>query len=484
MLKEDLTAMLGKDYVCVDEEMLKKYSSDQSFVEAGQPDVIVFVNSSSQIQEVVRYANDTSTPIIPFSSGLNLHGGTIPKKGGIMLDCSKINNILQIDENNWFAVIEPGVTLSQLQNELEKHHLRALLPWGAPPSRSALSSVIERDPALAAASFEYGNDLLMDTEIILPYGDILKTGLWSAGGKPGSHMGPVRSMLYRFWTAAQGTLGIITKVCIKVEYLPIFSKLYAFKFDSFFELMEPLKAIQRKEIGLESFILNHFNMAALLCDDWQIPTTFPAQKTESKYFATLSKEMPRWLLLIYLRGGPRLPKDKIAYEEKALQEIASSFELQQFQLKDRENFLLKECLRPWSILKKFCYRGSVHDLSFKAPLKEIPEFQKIISQVATGYGYPIEDIGAYILPIERGRAMHCEFDFHCDLNNTQEAARIKRLWLEASEKLIDAGAFFDRPYGAWADLMYRRTGMYTQKLVELKKELDPHNIMNPGHLCF
>jgi FAD/FMN-containing dehydrogenase len=50
--------------------------------------------------------------------------------------------------------------------------------------------------------------------------------------------------------------------------------------------------------------------------------------------------------------------------------------------------------------------------------------------------------------------------------------------------LIEAGAFFDRPYGVWADLMYSRTGTYTEYLKKLKVELDPNNIMNPGKLCF
>ena len=58
------------------------------------------------------------------------------------------------------------------------------------------------------------------------------------------------------------------------------------------------------------------------------------------------------------------------------------------------------------------------------------------------------------------------------------------MWLEASERLINDGAFFDRPYGQWADMVYCRAGTYTQKLKQLKKEFDPNNILNPGHLCF
>jgi FAD/FMN-containing dehydrogenase len=126
----------------------------------------------------------------------------------------------------------------------------------------------------------------------------------------------------------------------------------------------------------------------------------------------------------------------------------------------------------------------VHDLSFKTPLKRVPEFQRIVQEITNKYNYPMQNIGVYILPLERGRAVHCEFDFHCDLGNRDETQQVKNLWLEVSRRLIDEGAFFDRPYGAWADMMYSRAGTYTHKLKQLKKELDPNNILNPGHLCF
>jgi len=482
--KEDLTEIFGKENVSDDPEILKKYSSDQSFEDPHLPDLVVFAETVEQVQTVVRYANRHQTPVVPFSSGLNLHGAALPKNGGILLNLSKMNRIIDIDEDNWFVVIEPGVTFSQLQDALEKKGLRAMIPFGAHPDRSALTSWVERDQALAAASFEYGNDLLMDTEIVLPDGELFKTGLWSAGGKPGSHMGPVRSMLYRFWSAAQGTLGIMTKGCFKVEHLPADRKVYALQFESFKDVIEPLKMIQYSEIGLECFLLNHFNIASLFNLSWQVPNRFPVQPATSNEFESLRSRVPLWALIICLNGAPELGAEKIAYQEDALQKISSKMSLIPYNVTDKEDFLLKEMLRPWSILKKFCFRGSVQNLSFKAPLKRVPEFQDIIKTTARKYNYPVEDIGAYILPIERCRAVHCEFDLHCNLDDPAEKDRIKTLWLEASEKLIDAGAFFDQPYGAWADMIYSRTGEYTLKLKELKKEFDPNYILNPGHLCF
>jgi len=252
--------------------------------------------------------------------------------------------------------------------------------------------------------------------------------------------------------------------------------------------LETLKQIQRKEIGLECFLFNSFNYAALLCEGWSIPESYPAPKTPSSDFDALRKSLPPWILTIALPGPPRLPEEKIAYEKEALANLCSHLGQELLTtlptLDNAQTFFSRFLLRPFALCRKFCFRGSVHALSFKSPLKRIPEFEALIHTIAAEHNYPHSDIGIYLLPLERGRAVHCECDLHCDLSDQRESEQVKQLWLTLSEALIDKGALFDRPYGAWADMIYARTGTYTTKLKELKKELDPNNIMNPGKLCF
>lgn len=483
-IKSDLMSIVGPDSVLDDEQSLSSYASDQSFVSPRMPDLVAFAHCVEQVQAIVTYANTTRVPLVPFSSGLNFQGGTVPREGGIVLNLSRMNSILAVDEDNWSCVIEPGVTACRLQDELGRHGLRAMLPFGVHPNRSALTSFLERDPALAAASFEYGNELIMDTEIVLPSGELFRTGLWASGVRPGSPMGPVRAMLNRLWTGAQGTLGIMTKMNIKVEYLPRMQRLFLIPFDSFPEAMEPLRMLQGKEIGLECFMLNAFNAAALLCSDWTVPEHFPAAMKASQEFESLRASLPPWLLAVCISGGPRMPEKKIAYEAEALESVCAAAHLPLYEDGRLRDCLLAELLRPWGILKKFCYRGSVHNLSFKTTLRRFPDFQKTVMEFINTCQYPLQDVGVYVLPLERGRAYHCEADFHCNPRDARETQRVRALWRDVSERLIDEGAFFDRPYGAWADMVYRRAGSYTRKLQEIKREIDPCNIMNPGQLCF
>lgn len=486
--KSRLEAILSDERVYDDPATLEQFSGDQSFVPRRRPDYVVYPETVEEVQQVVQLANETDMPVIPLSSGLNLHGAAVPDHGGILVNLSRMNTIVMMDEKNLFVMIEPGVTYEQLQDYLVKRGYRIMIPFGVPPKRSVLTSYLERDPVLAAPSFEYGNYLIMDTEIVLPTGELFKTGIWSTSDKPGGPMGPVRTVLFRLWTGAQGTLGIMTKMCVHIHRLINEHKVFFIAFDHLSDAIEPLKGIQRQEIGLECFLINAFNLAALTNQDWGIPSSFPSQKQPSASFAAMKEALPPWTLVICLQGAPRHPAEKIAYEEEALRELCErlNVNLRQSisQCPGLERTIADEILHPWGVLRKFNYRGSVHDLNFLSPLKKVPEMESTIMKVCSSKHYDCGSIGGYLLPVERGRGIHCEFDLHCDMANHEERERVKDIWLTSSEFLLNRGAYFSRPYGPWAEMVYRRSGNYTKTLQDIKAEVDPKSIMNPGKLCF
>lgn len=483
--KSDIEAIVGTGNVLDDEATIAAFSSDQSMVAPRRPDMVAYVESVEQIQKIVRLANETQTPLIPYSSGLNLHGACIPDQGGIIINMSRMNKILALDDKNWHVMIEPGVTYAQLQDELAPKGYRVMTPFGVPPQRSVLTSYLERDPVMAAPSFEHGNFLIMDTELVLPNGELFKTGNWTSGGAPGSPAGPIRNALFRMWTGAQGTLGIMTKMIVQLEPIPE-RKMFFIPLPSVEAATAPLKQIQYREIGTECMLLNNFNLAAMFNDEWNVPTKFPSAAGNTDNFKALREVLPPWLLIVSITGLPRRSHEKIAYEEVALRTVCDEMNVELLEtipnIPGAEKLLEAEMLRPYSILKKYNFKGQILNLTFKCPLNKVVELLEIASKTSCSTsGYNCKEVGVYILPLERARALHCEIDVHA----TPESAKaLKTNWLKAAEELMNNGAYFDRPYGPWAPMVYARAAGYSAMLQKLKKETDPNNIMNPGKLCF
>ncbi|MCK5422143.1 MAG: FAD-binding oxidoreductase, partial [Deltaproteobacteria bacterium] len=128
--KSQLLKILSEDKVFDDDKTLDLFSCDQSFAPRRKPDFVVYPDTVEELQSIVRLANETLTPIIPLSSGLNLHGAALPDHGGVIVNLSRMNKILMMDEKNLFVMVEPGVTYEQLQDYLLDRGYRVMIPFG------------------------------------------------------------------------------------------------------------------------------------------------------------------------------------------------------------------------------------------------------------------------------------------------------------------------------------------------------------------
>lgn len=474
-MKTDLTSIVGSGCITDDPDTLLQYSKDYSFVQPRRPNCVVYAENTEQIRNVVKYANDHKIPVTPRSSSIGFYGAGIPSEGGIVLDLTRMNKILEIDAKDRKVKVEPGVTWSQLQKELKKYGMMVCHPLLPHPLKSVLTSTMEREPALIP-KYEY-NETFLTAEMVLPNGDLFWTG--TAIGK--GHVGKVNPEgvipSTRLFVGSQGTLGIATWANLKAFYAPSMSKILFIPLNKVEDLVNPSYKIPRVRLANEFLVLNSINLASILAKD-------------TAEFKALREILPAYTIILCLAGLHRYPEEKIAYEEEALRDIARQEHFDVCHtvanIPDLEERFVKLLRKTWDNKKywKFRYKGSRHDIFFHTTLDTVPEFTEAISKVATKFGYPAADISVYIQPKEHGRVCYCEYGFSCDPKNAQESSMVHDLFLEASELVIDMGGLFSNPYGPWAGMVYRRAPSYAATLNLLKNILDPNRILNPGRLCF
>ena len=146
--KDELIKIVGAENVIDDPVTLDVYSRDHSFTPPMKPLMVVKPGNADEVQGIVKWANQTKTPLVPVSSGPpHFRGDSVPSaEGAVVVDLSGMNRIIMMDRRNRVAIIEPGVTFSELQPELAKEGLRLSMPLLPRASKSVLGSLLEREP--------------------------------------------------------------------------------------------------------------------------------------------------------------------------------------------------------------------------------------------------------------------------------------------------------------------------------------------------
>ena len=485
-VKSRLSGIVGPENVTDSVDDLSAYSRDNSLMSvSGMADIEVRPGDAAQVQEIIQYANEISIPVIPVSSSMHFHGSTLPRMGGIIMNLQRMNRILDINEPDRLARIEPGVTWGQIQPELEKINQRMIMPLMPMASQSVISSLLEREVP-TNPRYEYGEPMTSN-EVIWGNGMRFRTGSASVPGFPekcdskgGNPEGPGTNW-YRFLQGAEGTMGVVTWSIVKFEYLPVLNRTYFMAFDRLADAVEPLYRIQRQMIGNECFLINREVGALILSDRRQ------------EDYEDLKRQLPPWFIVLVLSGPPRLSEEKIAYEKEALDEIVGTIPAVRGILTSlpgavgMEKHLPAMLRNPWPedrVYWKHRLKGGCQDLFFISKMEQVPRFTDTVTEVAGSHGYDVGQMGIYMQPIEQGRASHLEYQFYYDPNSEKEKERIKDLYMEAAKRLFKQGAFFSRPHGLLSPMVFEHARGYTNTITKVKKVLDPKYIMCPGNVCF
>jgi FAD/FMN-containing dehydrogenase len=483
----NLTELIGKQKVITKHRVLESYSHDNSFTRPMQPRLVVQPRNADDVKKIVMWANQTRTPLVPVSSGEpHFRGDTVPSvPEAVIVDLRRMNKIVRVDRRNRMVIIEPGVTYTQLQPALAEHDLILSTPLLPRQSKSVVASLLEREPTLIPKYNYTLPEPLRCLEVVWGNGEMLRTGeaggyyptledQWKMGLAQVFSGGPGQVDYYRLVSGAQGSMGIVTWASVKCEILPKAHRFFFIPADDLKRLTECAYQLLKVRLGDEFFVLNSVNLSSILSKD-------------AEGVHALKNKLPPWVIVMGIAGRDLFPEERVDFQEKDARDIAQQLGLELLPAVSgiTGGQVLSTILNTSQVTCwKMNYKGACQDIFFTTTLDKVPDFINTVFAAANELRYPVSDIGIYLQPQHQGTSCHCEFNLPYDAGNRTETDCVRELLETASESLIRQGAYFSRPYGIWADMVYNRDARNREVIRTIKGIFDPSNILNPGKLCF
>jgi glycolate oxidase len=452
---EELKGIVGEQHVCTSYEDLYCYTYDSSSVEVDLkkdfPGVVVFPASAEEISAILKLANREKIPVIPRGAGSNVSGGSVSVGDCIVMVLQRLNRILEIDTKNLVAVVEAGVITAQLQQEVEK------LGLFYPPDPASLAySTMGGNVAECAGGprgVKYGvtRDYVLGLEVVLPTGEIINTGGRTMKNVTGYNM-------TQLFTGCEGTLGVITKITVKLLPLPEGKK----------TMMAVFSEIEQASEAVSEIIAGGI-----------IPTTLELmdnlfiRNVEEYAHVGLPVDADA-LLLIEVDGD----KEALDRQIGRIEEVCRSKGAVQLRVAGDE----KEAAELWkarraSFAAVSRVRPTIIGEDATVPRSAIPEMVRRIREIAAKYRITIGILGhagdgnlhATILTDERDR---------------EEMARVEKAVDEIFMATLELQGTLSGEHGIgrakskFIELQLGKEGLEVQR--RIKQALDPNNILNPG----
>jgi glycolate oxidase len=210
---KELMAIAGRGNVLTEKSAIEEYSHDEMpLAKPRTPGVVVKPTDSLSVARLLDFANKKKIPITPRGAGTGLSGGCIPLYGGILLSLERMNRILEIDKENFVAVVEPGITLSDLYNQVEQYGLYYPLYPGE-MSATIGGNIATNAGGMNAIKYGVTRHNVLGLEAVLPNGKIIRTGGKFVKCSTGYD-------LTQLIIGSEGTLAIVTKVILKLTTKP------------------------------------------------------------------------------------------------------------------------------------------------------------------------------------------------------------------------------------------------------------------------
>ncbi|GAB6157164.1 FAD-binding oxidoreductase [Desulfotomaculum varum] len=453
---EELKAIVGAANVITEHDKLEMYARDEVSDQLWEkmPEVVVKPESAVQVSEIVKLANRELVPITPRGGGTGLAAGAVPMIGGIVLSLEKMNQILEVDTENLFMVVEPGVTTGEVQKTAREH---GLLYAGDPCS--ADSSFIGGNVATNAGgnkAVKYGVTTrhIYGLEIVMPNGDIVTFG--------GKNVKDVTGYdIVHLMVGSEGTLGIVTKIWLKLMPLP---KYVADLLIPFADMQTAIKVVPKiMTAGIIPTCLEFMDSLSIKAAEMYLNKKLPYSDAGAYIICEVDGTSETQVQDDYETIG------KLCQENGALEVFVA------------DNKSTQE--RIWKARK--CYAEAIRMLSpvycmedIVVPVSEIPKCLAAIESIAKKYDCKIPSCGhagdgnIHATILREGRDEHAWHELKDNVLS------------ELYEVVYQLGGNLSGEHGIGAKraaaMDKHMTEAQLNVLKSIKKALDPNNIMNPG----
>ena len=461
----ELKNAIGERYVSDRPEIRYLYHYD--FVTAepeGKCDIVIIPGSAEEVQEIVKIANKYKIPLVPWVSGINFGSIATPRRGGIVVDLRRLNRVLEVNEDDMYAVVEGGITWADLQGYLEKNHpdLRAGITW-SPPGTGVIPSCLcygMFDLGMIGGS---GAEFINGLEVVLGSGELVKVGSCSLSNYwYGRQPLPDLAGLFIGW---EGTTGIVTKASIKLWPKLPFREDYTGIGLTVDDSYPTLLKLSKAGLGICDILCVNFGWGQSIQELYEKDAVMDAVK----------EKMPDFISLITTQ----------AYTEKqheaqceAIKNICKEGKIRLLSASEGAEAVTPPPVQYWNFWN-FTRGGGGQWIGSYCSTRDVVKYYNVSRKICLKYGKPPQ---FYSRILFGGHYVVARSNVNFNKNDPDDIEIARKILKEIHDEVqkLDGVVMYKPPL--WAVKYYKdKTLPATTELINrIKKLLDPNNIMNPG----
>ena len=483
---EKLFEIIDKEKVITDSNLLRELYCKPILEKTSDiPILSILPENSEQISKLIRYfrtLNNINIVVISSTTSPKFLNDTVCHGKVIFLDLHNMKQIPFINKRNRVCVVEPGVTWEELIPKLKEHGLRPLAPFLPRPGKSALASVLDREPHLIAKRQWDISDPLLCMEVIFGNGEIFRTGEAAGpldleanrkfGAALTNPLGPGQTDIFRIIQGSKGTYGIVSWISMQCDFIPDKRVIRSIHSDSITPLTEFIYSAVRKRWIDEVFIIN-YNL---------VKTIFPS----------INGNIKKYIMIYAINGYEFFPDDKISYQMECCEGILSGLGLE---AKDNISGITQNEIEPLldggtiDPHPKFSETTIALDIFYNTTLDRIQTHLKGAVEILNKHDFPMDRVNIYIQPVIQARAVNIEFSIIADRPDSDKIEysleRVRAVCKEIGQFAALNGGFFSRSYELINGIAFTdKNQVFQEGLRKLKRIFDPDMILNKGQLIF